>query len=136
MPGSVLGTFPFMAPEQIAGLRLSGKVDVFAAGLLIYEGITGPRKAPAKPHEWLSIQCLERPTPLACIDPNISRRISAVVHQMLSFHPDDRPSAQKAAEMLTEALRKEGPEEWPDPPLFIAADPSLQQLVLQVEGKA
>ena len=37
--------------------------------------------------------------------------------------------------MLTEALRKEGPEEWPEPPLFIAADPSLQQLVLQVEGK-
>ena len=54
---------------------------------------------------------------------------------MLAFHPDDRPSAQEAAEMLTAALRKEGPAEWPEPPLFIAADPSLQQLVLQVEGK-
>jgi serine/threonine protein kinase/tetratricopeptide (TPR) repeat protein len=135
MPGSVLGTFPFMAPEQIAGLRLSDRLDVFAAGLLIYEGIIGPRPSPPKPHEWLSVQCLERPVPLSCISQAIPRRISAVLEKMLSFHPGDRPTAEDASEMLIQALRKEGAVEWPDPPRFIEAGDLLQKLVVQAEGK-
>jgi len=42
-PGQVWGKVPYMSPEQIQGLPLSGQSDVFAAGICLYELLTGQR---------------------------------------------------------------------------------------------
>ncbi|MEP6918996.1 MAG: protein kinase, partial [Acidobacteriota bacterium] len=41
--GVVLGTFGYMSPEQVRGERVDGRSDIFAAGCLIYEMLTGQR---------------------------------------------------------------------------------------------
>ena len=41
--GVVLGTFGYMSPEQVLGERVDGRSDIFAAGCLIYEMLSGSR---------------------------------------------------------------------------------------------
>jgi serine/threonine protein kinase len=41
--GVVLGTFGYMSPEQVLGERVDGRSDIFAAGCLIYEMLSGQR---------------------------------------------------------------------------------------------
>jgi len=127
--GRLVGTVAFMSPEQTTGLPLTPGSDIFSAGLVIYEGLVGPRKRPHKQEEWLGRMCLQRVPPLCIQEPGIPRAVSALVDRMLSLDPHARPSAAECAAAFRDLSHGRGIPDWPDPPEFVAREVPLDELV-------
>ncbi len=113
--GAVLGTIPFMAPEQLSGMPNDASVDVFAIGLMIHEGINGRRPRPAVPIGWIPRTCMERLAPLATLHKEVPRSLSHLVEDMLSVDPRQRPAASKVARSLRAMARGHDSPDCPEP---------------------
>ncbi len=101
MEGGLVGTPPFMAPEQIRGQALSPATDLYALGLVAYEMLTGRAAVEgASPYEVFERHLRGRPIALPA-GLQISAGLRAVVDKMVRRDPDER--FQSAAEVL-EAL--------------------------------
>jgi serine/threonine-protein kinase len=105
MTGTFLGTVAYAAPEQVAALPVSGKTDVYALGVVLYELLTG-----RLPHEADSLVGLqhkkasEPPTPITAHRRDLPADIVGTLNRMLETDPDLRPTAAEARKML-DALR-------------------------------
>ncbi|MEM9072223.1 MAG: serine/threonine-protein kinase [Myxococcota bacterium] len=63
--GMVLGTPPYMSPEQFSGQTLDLRSDIYSLGIMVYEMVTGRLPFEAKtPWEWATKHLTMQPTPL------------------------------------------------------------------------
>jgi serine/threonine-protein kinase len=87
-----VGTPYYMAPEQARGDRaIDYRVDLWATGIVLYEGLTGQRPFVAKNYNALLVQILSMAhRPLREIDPDLSIGLSKVVDRALAKRPEDR----------------------------------------------
>ncbi len=120
--GQVLGTLPFMSPEQLAGISFDHRIDLFAAGLMLYECINGPRPRPATAVGWIPKICLESLTPLACLHREVPRELSKVIEQLTRVDPRERPDPIEAAARLRRAINDPEIGDWPIPPNIDTGD--------------
>ena len=127
--GRLVGTVAFMSPEQTTGIALTAGSDIFSAGLVLYEGLVGPRERPHKQEEWLGRMCLQRVVPLCIREPAIPRGLSNLVDQMLALDPHDRPTASECAQAFRELQHGRGTPDWPDPPQFVGRTNELDELI-------
>ncbi len=99
----ILGTVPYMAPEQLSNLELDGRTDLYALGLILGELITGetPFGAPTY-HEVLERRVIHaRPYVLRDIDPGAPPALAEVIDALLRPNRDERPAdAATVAERL------------------------------------
>ena len=58
--GTILGTFQYMAPEQVEGLEADARTDIFAFGAVLYEMLTGRKAFEGKSQASLIAAILER----------------------------------------------------------------------------
>lgn len=133
--GGIVGTPSFMAPETIGGLPVDGAADVFALGLMLWEGLAGRRPGPSRPAGWLSKQCLERLEPLVCVDPRLPRGLSSAVERCLRFDPATRPTAGELVDLLQGIADGAPPADWPEPPVFLGRDPEIRLLDQALQGQ-
>jgi eukaryotic-like serine/threonine-protein kinase len=100
--GIAIGTPAYMAPEQLAGdSSADHRMDIYAAGLLAYELLTGvsPFTSPS-PRETLAAQLTRDPKPLDEVSADVPHSLSVLIMRCLAKDPDARP--QRAEEVLHE----------------------------------
>ncbi|HEX6322849.1 MAG TPA: protein kinase, partial [Vicinamibacterales bacterium] len=89
--GSILGTFQYMAPEQIEGNEADARSDIWAFGCVLYEMLTGRRAFEGKSQASLIASILERqPPPIAELQPMTPPALGRIVRTCLEKHPDNR----------------------------------------------
>ena len=89
--GSILGTFQYMAPEQLEGQDADARTDIWAFGCVLYEMVTGKRTFEGKTQASLIAAILERqPTPMAELVPITPPALGRLVRTCLAKDPDDR----------------------------------------------
>src|SRR5215203_4906694 len=89
--GSVLGTLPYMSPEQVEGRDADARSDIFAFGVVLYELIAGTRPFTGKTQANLVASILkEEPRPLVEMQPRTSRGLAEVLRTCLEKDPEKR----------------------------------------------
>lgn len=97
--GALVGTMAYMSPEQALGKELDQRSDLFTAGLVLYQLLTGtmPFRAESELASLIK-RTQERAAPVSDLDRTIPGRLSAVVSKCLELDPALR--YQAATEML------------------------------------
>ena len=96
---SVIGSAPYMAPEQILGVTIDGRTDLFALGVTLYEMLAGRRPFIAVGNESVMATIL-RGGPIAPLA-GVPGPLGAVVLRALATSPAERYAS---AEEMSEAL--------------------------------
>ena len=96
--GMIIGTPEYMAPEQLLGDELDGRSDLYAAGVVLYECLTGRTPFMADTPITLISKVLEEdPTPPQAINSEVPRSLSDLVLRTMSRDREARP--KNAAEL-------------------------------------
>jgi serine/threonine protein kinase len=83
--GALVGTLPYMSPEQIRGEKLDQRSDIYALGAILYECLSERRPFAADaPHTLIYRILHERPIPLAKLRPDLPGAVTAVVDKALA----------------------------------------------------
>jgi serine/threonine protein kinase/Tol biopolymer transport system component len=140
--GGILGTFQYMAPEQLAGEEADARTDIFALGALLHEMTTGKRAFEGKNRPSLIAAIISgEPRPLRELQALTPPALQHVVTRCLQKERDDRwQSAADVAEelrwtaqagtetTLSSAVMK--PRRWRERILWIAALVVILAMVL------
>src|SRR5687768_10593908 len=83
--GSIVGTYPYMSPEQVEGRDVDPRSDIFALGALLYEMATGSRAFDGQTSASLIAAILERdPPPIAARQPFAPAALDDIVRGCLA----------------------------------------------------
>jgi predicted Ser/Thr protein kinase len=89
--GMFVGTLDYAAPEQLEGQRVDARTDVYAAGCVLYQMLTGSLPFPQE-HEaaimWAHMSA--EPRSVQELVPSLPGELDAVIARAIAKHPDDR----------------------------------------------
>ena len=89
--GTILGTFQYMAPEQLEGKEADARSDLFAFGAVLYEMATGQKAFTGKTQASLIGAILHTdPPPISSVSPLAPPAFDRVVKTCLAKDPEDR----------------------------------------------
>jgi len=106
LPGHVVGSLPYMSPEQAQGMPVDERSDVFSFGVVLFEMLTGRRPfAGATGVETLAKILEAAPPSIAAIRPDVPPELDAIVQACLEKDRSGRPGLRDIARQLS-ALRE------------------------------
>src|SRR5262245_28238185 len=89
--GTILGTFQYMAPEQLEGKDADARTDIFAFGAVLYEMATGKKAFSGHSQASLIAAILEHePQPISTIQPMSPPAFGRLVKNCLAKDPEER----------------------------------------------
>jgi len=90
-PGVVMGTAPYMAPEQVRGEMVDYRADIFSFGAVLYEMLTGKRAfGEASPVETMNAILNSDPPEIDSAGVKVSPGLDRIVRHCLEKNPADR----------------------------------------------
>lgn len=140
-PGQVLGTVPYMSPEQALGRPLDARSDLFSFGAVLYEMCTGRRAFGSGVTAKVFDAILhEEPDPIRPINPEIPPELEAIVKRALSKDRSDRYVSAGALRSDLATLRRHLDSASVEAPLArkrrVSPTPVLAGLLLVAVGAA
>ena len=103
--GVVLGTVPYMSPEQVQGLPIDHRSDIFSLGVIFYELLTGERPFHGQTSAALVSSILrDTPREVTRIKESVPARMSGILARCLEKDVDSR---FQSVEELREELKKQ-----------------------------
>ncbi len=100
--GTVLGTPSYMSPEQILGLPVDGRSDLFSAGVILYQFLTGERPFAGSATTTMQKVLKEEPLPPSSLNIQVLPVMDAVVRKALAKQAEAR---YQTANEFAEAIR-------------------------------
>ena len=99
--GTIVGTFQYMAPEQLEGLDADPRTDIFALGAVLYEMLTGRKAFEGKNKTSLIAAIVDRDPPaISTLQPLTPPALEYLIRKCLEKDPDRR--WQSAADIATQ----------------------------------
>jgi serine/threonine-protein kinase len=109
--GAMVGTPSFMSPEQLRGDAIDGRSDVFSAGVLLYQLLTGERPFTGAPTVVMHQILNDEPAPPSSRVPALGSAFDAVLRRALAKQANARyPSARAFLDALAAAMRGAAPD--------------------------
>ena len=91
LPGRVLGTPAYMAPEQLSGEGCDGRSDLFSLGVILYFMVTGHSPFPGDSATTVCYKVANRdPVAASALDMTLPPQIDAVISQAIAKNPEER----------------------------------------------
>jgi hypothetical protein len=102
--GTIVGTPAYMSPEQVNGLDLDGRSDLFSLGSVLYEAAAG-QAAFREPTRSATLQAVgeKDPPPARTVNPAVPDGLSKLIERLHHKRPADRPAS--AADVAKELGR-------------------------------
>ena len=89
--GEWVGTFDYVAPEQLRGDNVDGRADIYSLGCVLYQCLTGEVPFPRENEMATLWAHISDPPPTASeLVPEVPVALSAVVHRAMAKDPNDR----------------------------------------------
>ena len=99
--GTIVGTFHYMAPEQIEGKEADARSDIFSMGTVLYEMVSGKRAFEGKTVVAVAAEILQKdPQPIETLQPSTPSSLARVIKKCLDKDPDNR--WQSAGDLASE----------------------------------
>lgn len=99
--GSIVGTIPYMAPEQIEGREVDSRTDIFAFGVVLFEMLSGRRPFAGDSRASLMAAIVTaKPPALSSLQPQVPAALERLIRRCLAKDPEDR--WQTARDMAAE----------------------------------
>jgi len=104
-PGTLIGTIPYMSPEQILGRNLDRRTDLWSFACLLYEMLSGRLPFEADTRAEMIAAILDKPPNLSDLPPEVPRVVRELLIRCLQKDPDDRiADITEASEVIEKAL--------------------------------
>ena len=109
--GLVMGTVPYMSPEQVAGRAVDHRTDIFSLGVLLYEMASGQRPfAGSNSVELASSILRDTPSPVTDGRSDVPADLARLIRRCLAKDPRERiQTARDVANELQETARSSEP---------------------------
>jgi eukaryotic-like serine/threonine-protein kinase len=88
--GTVLGTPAYMSPEQFMGQIVDGRSDIFSAGVVLYQFLTGERPFTGGATTIMHKVLNEHPPAPSMLSVQVPKLFDAVISKAMEKRPDDR----------------------------------------------
>jgi tetratricopeptide (TPR) repeat protein/type II secretory pathway predicted ATPase ExeA len=127
--GTIIGTVFYLAPEQALGQAVDNRTDLYALGVMLYELSTG--RLPFSGEDPLTVitQHLHTsPVPPCAINPKIPSLLEALILQLMSKQPEDRPPSATEVMQRLEGI-------WQQPTPATVEHPEELNLARIVRGR-